>query len=88
MQGPNVRKLIASKMSLDAVPAGGSFADTVAFLSSVKNVQDGARKAAMWVNAAIQAVRCAVEPNPYNAADDETIAGVLLKEIEAKKGHG
>jgi len=86
MQGPSVKKLIASKMSRDAVPSGGGLADAIAFLTDSEKIRSGAKKATEWVNAAIQAVRDAAEPNPYKNADDETIAGMILKQIEAKKG--
>jgi hypothetical protein len=86
MHGPNVKKLIASKISRDAIPSGGGVADAIAFLGSPERVKQGIIKASEWVNTAIQAVREAAEPNPYKTADNETIAGVILKGIEAKKG--
>lgn len=85
MQGPNLKRLIAFKMSCDAIPTGGGVADAIGFLSSVENVKEGAAKATEWVNAAIQAVRSAADPNPYKNADDETIAGVILKGIVERR---
>jgi hypothetical protein len=85
MQGPNVKKLIAQKMAMDAVPKGGGLAEAIAFISSAESIKSGAAKATQWVNAAIQAVRDATEPNPWKNADDETIAEMLLKEIETKR---
>ena len=81
-QGPNVKRLIVHKMSLDAVPPGGGAADVVKFLSDPKKVTAGARAAAEWVNAAIAVVRTAPD-NPYTT--DEEIAGEILKGIEARK---
>jgi hypothetical protein len=81
---PSVRRLIATKMSGDAV-AGGGVADAISFLSSPEKIKTGVAKATKWVKAAIQAVREASEPNPYRNADDETIAGVILQGIEERK---
>jgi hypothetical protein len=86
MHGPNAKKLIATKISRDAVPNGGGIQDAIAFLGSPECVKQGIARATKWVTLAIQAVREAAEPNPYKTADDETIAGVILKGIEAKKG--
>jgi hypothetical protein len=82
MQGPNVKKLIARKMSRDAIPDGGGFADGVKFLMDPQRVGKVAREATEWVTMAIQAVRKAAEPNPWKGADDETIAGEILQRIE------
>lgn len=86
MQGPNVKKLIAHKMSMDAVPKGGSIVDAVAFLRDPERIKQGAREATEWVQLAIKAVREAAEPNPWKDADDEAIAAEILKRIEQMKG--
>jgi hypothetical protein len=80
--GPNVRRLIAHKMSLDAIPPGGGFADAVDFLLLGRLSQSG-KTATEWVNQAIRAVKSAPD-NPYGD-DDETIAGAILARIEEKK---
>lgn len=85
MQGPNVKRMILEKMSVDAVPAGGGFADAMKFISSKKSIISGARTATEWVKLAIRAVREAPGPNPWTNADDEAIAGELLRAIDEKR---
>lgn len=84
-QGPNVRRLIAHKMSVDAVPKGGGLADAITFLTSPGAIGRAAKEATAWVAEAIRVVRLAVEPNPWKQADDETIAGEILRHIEERK---
>jgi hypothetical protein len=79
--GPNVKRLITRKMSLDAIPRGGGFVDGLAFLSRKENITEGAKNASLWVKAAIRIVRQAAEPNPWKDADDEAIASYLLEQI-------
>ncbi len=83
--GPNVRKLIARKMSLDAVPKGGGFNDALNFLSDKSNITESAKRAAKWVQLAIQTLRQAGEPNPWKDADDETIAKEFLRKIAERQ---
>jgi hypothetical protein len=83
--GPNAKKLIAHKMSVDAIPSGGGFADGVKFLSSKESILTGVRNATRWVAEAIDAVRQASEPNPWKASTDEEIAGEILRRVEARK---
>jgi hypothetical protein len=85
MIGPNVRRLIAHKMSLDAIPAGGGVADGLAFLTDKRKLTEGAERATKWVEGAIQLLRNAAEPNPWKEADDETIAAHLLGQIEERR---
>lgn len=82
--GPNVKKLIIRKMGVDAVPKGGGMVDAIKFLSSKGAVAAGWRTAAEWVQSQIQFVRNAAEPNPWKTADDETIAGYLVKKVEER----
>lgn len=84
-QGPNVKKLIASKMSVDAVPSGGGLKDALSFITSKEKIIEGAKKATAWVEEAIKMVREAKEPNEWKNADDETIACEILRQIEARK---
>lgn len=79
--GPNVKRLIAHKMSLDAVPAGGGLNAALDFLSDKDNITESARRSTEWVRLAIKALRQAAEPNPWKDADDEAIAGEFLKRI-------
>lgn len=85
MQGPNVKKLIAHKISLDAIQAGGGLADGIAFLTDPKRIVEVAKMATVWVNQAIAVVRTAAEPNPWKTASDEEIAAELLSKIKAKQ---
>jgi hypothetical protein len=82
---PNVRKLIFHKMSLDAIPKGGGFADGIKFLSDREGMAKSLRAADDWVKAAILAVRNAGEPNPWRDKTDEDIAGELMRKIEERK---
>lgn len=83
--GPNVKKLILHKMSLDAVPAGGGLAAGVAFLSDPKAMANGWRAAVQWVREAIDVVRSGADPNPWRNADDEAIAGEILSRVEQRR---
>lgn len=80
IQGPNVKKLIVHKMSLDMVPSGGGLPDA---LAAFGKIGDHARVATDWVSQAIAAVKAA-PGNPYGD-DDEAIAGEILRRIEARK---
>lgn len=83
--GPNVRKLWATKIANAAIPAGGGLADGVKFLSDKKALVSGAKAAADWTKNAIAAIRNAGEPNPWKDADDEAIAGEILRRLDARK---
>jgi hypothetical protein len=83
--GPNVRRLIARRMSIDAIPPGRGFVAGLEFLSSKQNITDAATRAKNWVRTAIRAVREARDPNPWRLSDDETIAGFLLQEIAKRE---
>jgi hypothetical protein len=81
--GPNVKKLIAHKMSLDAIPPGGGIADGVSFLLSGK-LGESAKAASEWVRRAIATVKAAPD-NPFGD-DDEAIAAELLRRIDEARG--
>ena len=81
----NVKRLVAHKMSVDAVPGGGGLVDALKFLSSKEAILSGARAATEWVRLAIAAVRQAGEPNPWKDADDEAIAGEILRRIKDRQ---
>jgi hypothetical protein len=83
MQGPNVKKLICHKISLDAVPAGGGLQSAIEFLSDKDRIISSARSATQWVETAIAAVKVA-PGNPFGD-DDEAIAGEILRGIEERK---
>lgn len=83
--GKNVNRLIIHKMSLDAIPPGGSFADGLKFLSSKESIANGARFAEAWVMKSIEVVRECPEPNSFKNADDEAIAGEILRILKRKQ---
>lgn len=85
MLGPNVKRLIAHKMSLDAIPKGGGVADGLKFLLDKERIVKAAREADEWVKSCIAAVRKAAEPNPFREAPDEDIAAEILRKIEERK---
>lgn len=84
MQGPNVRKLIVEKMSLDAVPSGDGLADAIAFISSSERIVAGAKAATAWVELVIRTVKEAPGDNPYGD-DDEAIAGAFLRGLDERR---
>lgn len=81
----NINRLIARKISIDAVPKGGGFQDAIGFLMNPTAIYETAKRAKEWVGAAIQAVKDAPD-NPYGD-NDEVIAGVILEEIEKRNRH-
>jgi len=84
--GPAVKKLIANKMAMDAIPKGGSVVDGIEFLKDRDRIVKGFRDANDFIQKMIVLVRSAKNPNPFKDADDETIAGELLRRINEKKG--
>ena len=83
--GPNVKKLIIHKMSLDAIPSGGGVADGLKFFMDKERISKTIREADEWVKQAICIVRVAGEPNPFKTSSDEDIAGEILRKIEEKR---
>jgi hypothetical protein len=55
------------------------------FACREQSIIQGARAATKWIELAIRAVREAAEPNKFKDADDETIAGEILKQIAQKE---
>ncbi len=84
MQGPNVKKLIAHKMSLIMIPPDSKdgLAAGLAALSKPGNIAAVCREATTWVEAALNAVKEAPGGEQYK--DDEEIAGIILTGVEAK----
>lgn len=83
--GPNVRKLIAHKMSLIAIPSGSgqdAFAIGLNAISDRDRFTSIAKEARLWVENALSIVKTAPD-NSFN--DDEEIAGHLLAKI-AERG--
>lgn len=83
IQGPNVKKLIAHKISLDAIPAGGGFGDGLQFLLDKERLIATAKAATAWVSDAIALVK--TTPNNPWGDDDEAIAGEILRQIDERK---
>jgi hypothetical protein len=85
-QGPNIRKLIARKMSLLMVPPGtqAGLATAMTALTRPGNIVKVAREATEWVKAAIKAIQ--LSPGGEAFGDDEAIAGRILAEVEKRLG--
>ena len=83
-QGPNVKKLIIHKMTMIMIPPGtkDGFATGLAALSRPGNIEAVAKEATEWVEKAIVLVRKALG-TPHS--DDESIAGEILRRIDAEK---
>lgn len=79
--GPNFKKLVCHKMSVDAIPPNGGLMDGIRFLQG--DIAGAAREAQAWVRKAIDAVKAAPN-NPYGD-DDEVIAGEILRQIEERQ---
>lgn len=78
--GPNVRKLLALFISVEAIPAGGGFADAVEFFKNAEKRKEILEKAESKTKEAIQLIKSAPD-NPYGD-DEEVIAGAILKKVE------
>jgi len=83
--GPNVKKLVIYKTSLDAIPKGGGVESGIKFLCDKELMVKTMRAADEWVKTVILAVRQAGEPNNLKNATDEEIAAEILRRIEEKK---
>lgn len=81
-QGPNVKKLIAHRMSTIMIPPGGGFKDGVKALLDIDGLKKVGKEASAWVEEAIALVKQAPD-NPYGD-DDEAIAGEILRQVELK----
>ena len=75
----NVQRLVATRMSIVAIPRGGGLADGIKLISSKERLVACAKDAQAWVKDAIQAVREAQDPNPWRNSSDEEIAQEILK---------
>ncbi len=80
--GPNVKKLVARRMAMLAIPPGGGFGDGVALLCDPKKLAATGKDATAWVHEAIAAVRAAPD---CKWTTDEEIAGELLRLAEARE---
>lgn len=82
--GPNMRRLLAARMSRLAIPDGGGFVDGLAFFFDKDKRRQVIIDAENWVTAAIFIVRTAPEPNPWREADSEAIAGEILRRVDER----
>lgn len=83
--GLNFKKLMFLRMSNEAVPPGGGLNAALNFLSSKNSMMHGIREANEWTENAIRSIRMADEPNPWRDADDEEIAGEIVRRVEEKQ---
>lgn len=79
--GPNVRRLFIQRMSVLAIPTGGGFADGLSFFTDQEKRRRIMHDAEIWVMGAIQTVRTASGDNPWREADNETVAGEILRRV-------
>jgi hypothetical protein len=80
--GPNIKRLMAFKVARDAIPNGGGFAAGMTLFTEPGRLAELSRAALEWVDQAIAAMRSAPD-NPYGD-DEETIAGVILAELDKR----
>lgn len=83
--GPNVKKLIAIRMSTLAIKNGTPepFKEGLLFLMDKHRFKQVSTEAVQWVKDAIAVVKTAPD-NPYGD-DDEAIAGEVLRLYEERK---
>lgn len=77
--GKNMKRLLAVRVSREAIPPGGGFAAGLDFLMNPERMKEVTRQSLEWCDQAIAAVRAAPD-NPYGD-DEETIAGVILAQL-------
>lgn len=76
---PAIRKLIARKVSVDAIPKGQGTAAAINFLLTPGALNKSWKEAEEWCMSAIQLIRMAPEPNPWKNATDEEIAEEIIR---------
>jgi hypothetical protein len=81
---PNFKRLVAHRLSVEAVPAGGGLAAALDALTTPDKLAAIAASSRAWVAEAIAVVKTAPD-NPFGD-DDELIAGEVLRLIEERKG--
>jgi len=80
--GKNMKRLLAIKVSRDAIPNGGGFASGLEFLMNPERIKEVSLKSLEWCDQAIAAVKSAPD-NPYGD-DEEVIAGAILEKMGEK----
>jgi aspartate oxidase len=82
--GPNVKRLIATKMAQLAVPPGGGLAAAIDSIVTPGKLSKIAKEATQWVEEAIAAVKAAPDA-AGKWTEDEAIAGEILNGIERRQ---
>lgn len=83
--GKNEKLLVLKKVSLEAIPDGGTFLDGISFLTDKRRLLGTIRAAKSWTQEVIKEVRSARDPNPWRNSTDEEIAGEILRKIEERE---
>jgi len=78
--GKNLKRLLAYKVSRDAIPNGGGFVAGLEFLMDKERMIQVSRDALAWIELAIVTIKIAPD-NPYGD-DDEAICAAILEKIE------
>lgn len=81
--GPKMHRLAAVCAAREAFPKGGSFADGMAVLSSVEDIQEVTRQALALADELILIYREALDTSYED--DEETIAGAILDVLNTRK---
>lgn len=81
--GPNMKRLLAVKVSRDAIPSGGGFADGLSLFLEPGKLAAVSRNALAWIDEAISAVKAAPD-NPYGD-NEETIAAAILEKLDIRE---
>lgn len=80
--GPNVKRLIAHRISTQAVPPGGGVSDALRAIVTPGKLGALAKEATTWVEDALAVVKSAPD-NPFGD-NDEAIAAELLRRIDER----
>lgn len=83
-QGPNVRKLIATRMATLMVPAGSTIGDALGAIAKPGNIGVVAKQATDWANYAISLVK-SCKDNPYGDYDEAIAGEILLRSQDHKE---
>jgi len=82
--GPNMTRLIASFIPINAIPRGGGLKDGIKFFSDPVYRQSVMDKSEADALESIRVIHSAID-DPYKDYDDEVIAGILLDKIQERK---
>lgn len=82
--GPEVWRIVSSRMCAEAIPSGGGLEAGISFLRTPGAMGQGLRDVVAWWDECLNLVKGAPEPNPYRNASDEEIARAINERIQAK----